>query len=337
MGRGSEQLEALAKKIEQDIEKGAAPRSKKLTVRELIGWYGYRRRSSWLVKRIRNQMDELKLRSVPDFESENIDSKIKIETAGGSPSGILEDPVHRIGTLAAAHNKPVSVAPDDPLNVATTKMQLNDFSQLPVMTGKHTVRGIISWKSIGMSFSLGTRCEQVRDCMDESVEEISIDDPLYEAIGSIAKHGYLLVRGKNKAVTGIVTETDLSEQFMHLAGPFLLIGEIEGHLRQLIHGKFTVEEMRSTSEGEGGRVISGTADLTFGGFCRLLEKPEHWETLNLGVDRGQFVEHLETVRKIRNDVMHFNPNVLSSEDERMVRRLRRVARFLETLIRKGVK
>ena len=334
MGRGSKQLEALAKKIEQDIEKGAAPRSLELTVREFIGWYGNRRRSAWLVSRIRNKMEKLQLRTVPDFEFAYIDSTIEIQTAGDSPSGGLEDPVHRIGTLAAAHNKPMSVAPDDGLIVATTKMQLHDFSQLPVMTGERTVKGIISWKSIGTSFSLGGPRDQVRDCMEVSVEEISIDAPLYEAIGSIAKHGYLLVRGKDKAVTGIVTETDLSEQFMHLAGPFLLIGEIEGHLRQLIHGKFTVEEMQSTSEGEGGRDISGSADLTFGGYCRLLQKSEHWERLNLGVDRGQFVEHLQSVRKIRNDVMHFAPDGLSPEDERM---LRGVARFLEILIRKGVK
>ena len=242
----------------------------------------------------------------------------------------VEDPVHRIGTLAAAHNKPMSVAPDDPLKVATTKMQLQDFSQLPVMTGERTVKGIISWKSIGTLF-IGRGVHRIAWT---SVEEISIDAPLFEAIGSIAKHGYLLVRGNDKAVTGIVTETDLSEQFMHLAGPFLLIGEIEGHLRQLIHGKFTVEEMQLTSESEGERDISGSADLTFGGYCRLLQNPDYWERLNLAVDRGQFVEHLESVRKIRNDVMHFDPDGLSPEDERM---LRGVARFLETLIRKGVK
>lgn len=331
MGRGSEQLEALAEEIKQDIEKGAAPRSLKLTVREFIGWYGNRRRGSWLVSRIRNKMEALKLRTVPDFEFAYIDSAIEIKTAGGSRSGGLEDPVHRIGSLAAAHNKPMSVAPDEPLEVATTKMQLHDFSQLPVMTGDRTVKGIISWKSMGTSFSLGGPCEWVRDCMEEPAEETSIDAPLYEAIGSIAKHGYSLVRGKDNAVTGIVTASDLSEQFMHLAGPFLLIGEIEGHLRQLIHGKFTVEEMQLTSEGEGRRGISGSADLTFGGYCRLLSKPEYWDRLNLGVDRRQFVKHLETVRNIRNDVMHFDPDGLSPEDERM---LGSVARFLETLIRK---
>lgn len=334
MGSGSERLERLAEEIKQDIEKGAAPSPVELTVREFIGWYGYRRRSSWLVKHIRNKMEALKLRTVPDFEFAYIDSTIEVNTAGSSPTGGLEDPVHRIGALAAAHNKPVSVAPDALLKVATTIMQLNDYSQLPVMTGERTVKGIISWKSIGMSCSLGGPCERVRNCMEESVEDISIGAPLYEAIGSIAKHGYLLVRGKDKAVTGIVTETDLSEQFMHLAGPFLLIGEIEGHLRQLIHGKFTVEELRSTTESEGERDISGSADLTFGGYCRLLGKTQHWERLNLAVDRGEFVKHLGTVRKIRNDVMHFDPDGLSPEDER---KLRSVARFLETLIRKGVK
>ncbi len=49
MGRGNEKLETLAKKIKQDIEKGAAPSPVELTVREFIGWYGKRRRGSLLV------------------------------------------------------------------------------------------------------------------------------------------------------------------------------------------------------------------------------------------------------------------------------------------------
>ena len=61
---------------------------------------------------------------------------------------------------------------------------------------------------------------------------------------------------------------------------------------------------------KAGRAISGSADLTFGGYCRLLSRPEYWERLHLGVDRGQVVEHLETVRRIRNDVMHFRNDVM---------------------------
>ena len=161
-----------------------------------------------------------------------------------------------------------------------------------------------------------------------------IDSPLFEAIAIIAEHGYVLVRGANRVITGIVTASDLSQQFMQLAGPFLLIGEIEGHLRNLIHGRFTVDEMKGQlPDSDGGRTINGSADLTLAGYCRLLEAPEHWDRLELNIDRVEFVKHLDDVRKIRNDVMHFDPDGLVPED---TKKLRDVARFFEDMVRMGV-
>ena len=55
----------------------------------------------------------------------------------------------------------------------------------------------------------------------------------------------VLVRNGDRIVTGIVTATDLSGLFRQLAGPFLFIGEIEGHLRNLIHGKGAPRCVRS--------------------------------------------------------------------------------------------
>ena len=121
-------------------------------------------------------------------------------------------------------------------------------------------------------------------------------------------------------------------QFMQLAGPFLFVGEIEGHLRHLIHGKFTLEQLREASIPEEGRDIEGSGDLTLGGYCRLLEKKENWDFLNLNIDRSEFIRHLDDVRKIRNDVMHFNPDGLSTEE---TRKLQDIARFFETLVRIG--
>ena len=135
-------------------------------------------------------------------------------------------------------------------------MQLHDYSQLPVMTNERDVKGMISWKSIGASLSLERQCEFVRQCMDPA-EVIPISTPLFDALGTIAVHGYVLVQDTNRAITGIVTASDLSTQFMGLAGPFLLIGEIEGHLRQLIHRKFTVEQMRAASTPSEGGTASG--------------------------------------------------------------------------------
>ena len=173
--------------------------------------------------------------------------------------------------------------------------------------------------------ALGCECRLVNQCMVQA-EVISIDTRLFDAISRISDHEYVLVQAADKIITGIVTATDLSHLLRQLAGPFLLIGEIEGHLRNFIHGKFTLEQLQAASGEE--RPIEGSADLTFGGYQRLLAKRDNWERLKLGIDRREFIAHLDFVRKIRNEVMHFNPDGLD-EDRRTT--LRNVARFFDQL------
>ena len=329
-------LQKTAKKMQEDIEKGAAPETEKLTVREFLGKFGYVKRGSWIIGQIRNTLETSNLRTQPDFEYAYIDSEISIrintDVADARSEEESADPTHLIDTLPAANKKPVSVKPEEAISAATTRMQFHDYSQLPVMTSEREVRGMISWKSIGANLSLGRPCEYVRQCMDRAVL-IPKSTPLFDAIGTIALHEYVLVQDTNKVITGIVTATDLSTQFMGLAGPFLLLGEIEGHLRQLVHGKFTVDQMQAASSpAEGGRPVKGTADLTLGGYHQLLSNRENWEKLNLNIDRKEFAKQLEEVRKLRNDVMHFNPDGLSEEETRT---LQNFARFLRKIVRMG--
>ena len=65
---------------------------------------------------------------------------------------------------------------------------------------------------------------------------------------------------------------------------------------------------------------------------RLLENKENWQLLDLNIDRAEFVKHLDEVRNIRNDVMHFNPDGLSENE---TKKLRDIARFFETLVHIG--
>ena len=336
MNAVNNKLAKIARQIQEQSGKGTVLTPYEITPRGLVRLYGYERRGASINSRIRNDLDRLNLRVVPDFEFQYADSKILIELdqeADGSPSsGQPSDPTYRVGTLEAANNKPVSVKPDNALVEAATIMELHDFSQLPVMENERTVKGIVSWKLIGVRLSLGRECELVRDCM-ETAKELAIDAPLFEAIQVVAEHGYVLVRGSDKTITGIVTATDLSNQLMQLAGPFLFIGEIEGYLRQLIHKKFTIGQLRGEpSSFESGRTINGSADLTLGEYCRLLEKKDNWELLNLTVHRGTFTKHLDSVRKIRNDVMHFEPDGLSEED---TKQLKDFSRFLRKLTGSG--
>ena len=332
---GLQWLEATATRMRDAIANGALPTPERISVRNLLLRFGYVKRGNWINSQIRNGLERYNLDTDQDFAVGWIDSPIIISLDSDEPEAPaprhIYDPTHRIGSLEAANKHPTSVSPDGFLNAATTIMQLHDYSQLPVMDTQWKVSGIISWKSIGARLSLGRECLHVRDCIDPA-KELPVTTPLFDAIATIAEHGYVLVRGSDNKITGIVTATDLSLQFMQLAGPFLFIGEIEGHLRHLIHGKFRLEQLQAASVSEGKRAIEGSGDLTLGGYCRLLQDKENWKQLDLNIDRVEFVKHLNAVRQIRNDVMHFNPDGLSDDE---TKELQDIARFFENLVRIG--
>ena len=132
-------------------------------------------------------------------------------------------------------------------------------------------------------------------------------------------------------ITGLVTGADISEQFHRLAEPFLLLGDIENRIRELIIPRFTPEDLRAAKgPSDNSRSIEDASDLTFGEYVRLLEGEERWRKLDLKIDRRKFIEQLKRIRDIRNDVMHFNPDGITSEE---VEDLRRFSDFLERLQR----
>lgn len=336
MEQGHQKLEQLAKQLRQESKDGNKPRQETLTIRELLSWHGYARRGSYIVGQIKNKMEELELRTIPDFGYGWVDTTIAIElepdVVGGSTSSeSLSDPTVRISALDAANQPLTSVSPNQPLSAATTAMHMNDYSQLPVIEGERNLKGVISWRSVGIRQALGGECKLVSQCM-EPAREVMWNTPLLDTIDVIAEHGYVLVKAENRTITGIVTYTDIGEQFMQLAGPYLVLGEIEEHLRRLVHRKFTIEEKRASSNEVNGRRIDGSADMTFGAFCRLLENEEHWGRLNFPVDRVTFIKILEDVKNIRNDVMHFDPDGVPPKSRK---KLQELAKFFQDSARIG--
>jgi CBS domain-containing protein len=243
-------------------------------------------------------------------------------------SPAFADPTYRVSKLAPANRTPVSVRPDSTLTEAATLMMANNFSQLPVMTNERDVKGIVSWKSIGIRLSLGQNLVAVREAMEPHAE-ISVAASMFTAIPLIVEHGYVLVRGPDQRIVGIVTTSDLGLQFQQMTEPFLLLGEIENHIRRLISSHFDKTELAAAKEPDDvPRDIETAADLTFGEYKRLLEEPARWGRLNLNIDRVVFIQRLDKVREIRNDVMHFDPDGIPDDDLLV---LRDFAQFLRTL------
>lgn len=324
--------------IQQQLSKGVAPPNE--TVRSLLLWFGASRRGWRVCSDIKTALKSHGLKTSPDFEYAYIDGIISFvphEDGGdeiGTESGIaIADPTHRIGRLEAANKAPVTVKPDATLTEAVTLMLTQDFSQLPVLTNDREVKGIVSWKTIGSRLALEKKCGLVRECM-EPAQEIGIENSLFSAISIIAEHDYVLVRAQDKKISGIITASDFNVQFRKLAEPFLLVGEIENGVRQILHGKFTKTELNSAkAPGDDEREIEGVADLTFGEYIRLVEAEKRWKKLKLAIDRVEFVKRLDCVREIRNDVMHFDPDGLEDAD---LETLREFAQFLKRLRDVGV-
>jgi CBS domain-containing protein len=182
------------------------------------------------------------LEDIRGLEDEKLAPSAEILTFPGCKEGIdieiiSKDPIYRIGNLDSAINVPISVKSNDRLAIAITIMLANDFSQLPIMTNERDVKGVITWASIGgrLAFSPNTEIQncEVRECMDEPCV-IAGNTSLFDAIGPIVRNQYALITDSTKRITGIVTSSDLSEKFRELAEPFLLIEEIEKHIRSLI-------------------------------------------------------------------------------------------------------
>jgi CBS domain-containing protein len=349
-----DQLKEIANHVSQGGQRSES-------VRTLLAWFEAERRGYRKVHEIRKALRKLKLRTDPDFEDAWIDASItfslktnKEKTLPSGESELVSDAepntqedvgggpipaksangVHsriKIGVLAAANTPPLCISPDAELAEAITLMLQHDFSQLPVTTTERDIKGVISWRSIGSRLALGKQCKKVRECM-ETPSEIRSDASLFDAIQQIVENECVLVRDITRKLTGIVTTEDLSRQFAQLGEPFLLLGQIENHVRNLISNKFAKSELAAVRDPtDSSREIEDVSDLTFGEYVRLLENPKQWTTFAIQIDRKIFTDELKKVGEIRNDVMHFHPDGVGSDDLTM---LRKFARFLSELEKK---
>jgi CBS domain-containing protein len=330
------------RRVAQDIEQGASVAP--ITVREFLSWYGAERRGQNVVANIRQDLNSRGLNTEPDFEGVWIDGLIEFvkfapdqavaKSLNEQPDIIIDiasslelegiiaqrlerdwishDPTHQISKLAAANQDVKVVAPNDTISRAVTKMLMHNFSQLPVVTGERSLQGVISWKSIGSHLSLRREGVEVRHAMEQA-QTVRPDASIFDVLAVVAKHDYVIVRDSANKIAGIVTATDLSEQFRNLSEPFLLLSEIENHLRNMIGDRVTVSELSEAQDPSDLREIKRIADLTFGEYVRLLENPDMWARLELEIDRAYFCERLQFVRNIRNFVMHFDPDGIEKE------------------------
>lgn len=289
----------------------------KLTPRELINAFRCEKRTSGNRAKINKYLQDNYLETEPDYNNAWIDGEITLRHKKKAKSKSGADPIQRIKILPAANIEPITIKQDASIKEAVTLMMLHNFSQLPIINGPKNPVGFISWETIGRGLTNGTNSDRASDFMSKDIAILDYETPLLEAIAVIIKKEFAIVKKQDKSISGIITIVDISEQYLTLTEPFLLLEQIENHIRRILNGKFLIEELNAICKiGDAVRSIEHIDDLTFGDYVRIIENPEQWKKLNLTVDRSYFIKQLDKVRKIRNDIMHFNPEGISEEQKK---------------------
>ncbi len=300
-----------------------------ITPRELLEAFGCVKRTKGNVARIDTFLDKKKLITEPNYTDSWVDTIITLKHKKKAKAKKENDSIQRLKLLAAANRVPVTVTANSSLREAITLMMLNNFSQLPVMNGSRQVAGVITWEKIGYGITNGLESEFVKDYLHTDVVILDYETPLLDAVTRIIKNDFALVKRVDNTICGIVTIADISIQFINVTEPFLLLEQIENHVRQILDGKFLIQELREICKiGDEERQIEYIDDLNFGDYLRIIEKPEHWDRLKLSIDRTYFIKHLDAVRQVRNDIMHFDPEGITMDQRE---ELLKMAKFLMEL------
>lgn len=223
------------------------------------------------------------------------------------------------------------VSPRDKLAKAMTIMQFNNYSQLPIL-GEDNGRivGALTWKSIATKMSIGDKDGSVDDYMVNKEEDnvLPLDMPFAEALNNVLEYEYAFVIDNNQSLCGVVTTADLSQRYIEWTHPFVIIEKIEGDLRKIIDGKLPKEALPGF--GKGKKPVNSAEDLAFIQYKQILEKADNWHQPGWTmVDQDYFLERLEDVRNIRNDIMHFR---FEDKDGSKLTLLANMAFYLRMLI-----
>ena len=334
---GGEEITTWEELLE-DAASRSAEDPRRLTIRSFLEHWGQTRRSGGVVAMIKNDLADQGLTTRPPFTEGSVEDEITIIPVAAEPGPIrqrdddTEDvfqqaPVTlRIGSLPPA--KLVSIPLSSSLMYAKTLMLNRQYSQLAVIDEGGRFRGAVSWESIGKA-QIATKDPSLAETIAPAIV-VDHDALLLDQITGIYDRGFVFVQNADRSrVSGIVTAADLTRQFGDLARPFVLIEEAENRLRRRAGEVFTVEELRAASPQNRRSRINTAADLTLGTYEHLMRPRENWVKVQWNIDHDYFLERLHEVVGVRNELMHFTPDPLSTEQYATVEGLLEILRTVD--------
>jgi hypothetical protein len=327
-----------------------------VNVLELLTSMGTRRRSASAIGAIQDELTARGLEEYPPITVASLDGKVVLRRLPdtGPPEALsdVESPPDEldtsvdvnahivqakaligsrrlglyIGNVAPMSRPVISVNIHDEPRVALTKMAMHGDQPVIAFTDKNqrNPAGAVTWQAVvryQLSHGYGEP-EQIKDVL-EKVERVFEGDELIPHIPLILSQSFLLVEDSERRVTRTITPSDLTKYFVEKTRAFLLVGDIEGILRdilvQRLHHKWdSVAAIEAEAYG-GNRLPSSPDELSFGTYVQSLQRPDMWNDLRWRLDKKEFCQALDEVRIIRNEIMHFSPDSDADNVDRLER------------------
>ncbi|MFE2686196.1 CBS domain-containing protein [Streptomyces mirabilis] len=340
---------------EQDL---ASLKGRAVPVQEILDLFQVRVRDHRTVHQISQALTDAGLSTLPDFAVCSLRSTVDVVPLAAIPAQAspveaeeeMEEALPSqalpqrllLGDIPSARRGLVSVGPGTPLGQTTFLMRTKNVAQVPVTTGMAQIHGVITWGSVAKMYEAGKP-----PTLDNAMEKDSLPladarQEFFAALPVIREHGYLLVRGDDGCLSGIVTAADVTERFEGAARPFFIVGEIESLLRRCLGAALDQEAINAVQTNKKPEHRTGqVTDLMFGDYLRLLdgnqtkqsmaeEADANWAALKWpNMPREQFIGRLKRVKDIRNRIAHFDEKPLPQE---MIDELTTFAKVLRAFV-----
>lgn len=308
-------IAALVRDVQEDG-------TRQLTARDLIGLWGWSRRSTEVIDLVDQELATRGLRVEPHFAEGQLDDLVTVSSqeavsgeegrdgstttygpggsrdSQGGDGSKARDLSWRIGNLPLVREV-VTVGLEEPLSTAITPMIEHDYSQLPVVDRHNVLRGVVTWEGIARAH-LGKRDGTIADAMSPHPQTAREQEELFARIGDIQQHGFLVIVDTEYTVRGILTAADLAGQLQERVEPFTLLEEVERRLRRMTQ-HFTAEELppEIRNKRANGR------QFTLGQYKFLLDDADCWAKLDWPYGQQDILNRLKTVTDYRNALAHW--------------------------------
>jgi hypothetical protein len=280
-----------------------------ISIRELLSYWGYKGRSKNRVALVSGELARMGLRVTPPFDSGHLDTLIAIEraTRDVAERAAADRPADHLLTLSRIESSTFALRLEDPDSIrgfvtketavteAVTLMMRHDFSQLPIIEDekRKIVVGVFTWHGYAQCRLRGGSPSTVGEAMDP-VQTVDLYSDLFASVAPVTDNGYVVVSYRGE-LAGIVTASDLTFEFQELALPFLAVGRCERELKRVAKAYFHEALSRSKKALD---------EFTFGNLQELYRS--NWGLLGWALSQSEFDNWLDSTRKLRNSIAHFD-------------------------------